>query len=84
MPMSELNLDKVTQAAAEAARDSKIPVTVVGTVPTGGSDYVEILLHIEGCHKDPCQIQLGVMRDASLDVLRTQISDQLRRHLSGR
>ena len=84
MPSSEINLDRVAQAANEAARDMAIPVTVIGTVPTGGSDYVEIVLRIEGCHKDPCHIELGVMRDASLDALRTQIGEQLQRHLSGR
>ena len=84
MPSSAINLDKVTQAATEAARDSAVPLRVVGIVPEGGSDYVEIVLRVEGCHKDPCQIQLGVMRDAPLDALRAQIREQLQRHLSGR
>ena len=85
MSTSDVNLDMVTQAAAEAARDYSFPVSVVGTVPTGdGSDYVEIVLRIDGCHKDPCHLQLGVFRGSNIEHIRTQIVEQIRRHLNDR
>jgi hypothetical protein len=84
-PVSDMNLEMVNRAASEAARDYNFPVTVVGTVPTSaGANYIEIILRIEGCHKEACHVQLGVFRDVQFDDLRTQVADQIRRHLSER
>jgi hypothetical protein len=51
---------------------------------TPGSEYVEVVVNVEGCHEDPCQLQLSVFRNVDVATLRKQISDQLGRHLSGR
>ena len=85
MPVPEVTLDLVTQAAKEAVQQHNFPVSVIGAVRTDGeSDYVEVLLRVKGCHTDPCQLQIGVFRRGDFDDVRAQIADQIRRHLSAR
>jgi hypothetical protein len=81
----QLTLDAITRIATEVALEHSPPVRVFGTVlTTPGSEYVEVVVNIEGCHEDPCQLQLSVFRNVDVATLRKQISDQLGRHLSGR
>ena len=62
MPASDLNLEMVAQVATDVARDYELPIAVVGTVPSaGGSKYVEIVLRIEGCHRQPWSPSSGCL-----------------------
>jgi hypothetical protein len=55
---------------------------VAGVVFAGGSDYVEILINIDGCPCEPCQFAIGAFRDGSSEVdLRDQIGERLRKYL---
>jgi hypothetical protein len=85
MASPQLTVDAITRIATEVALEHSPPVRVFGTVlTTPGSEYVEVVVNIEGCHEDPCQLQLSVFRNVDVATLRKQISDQLGRHLSGR
>ena len=83
MANETLTIDTVTRIATEVAREQSSPVRVVGTVLSSrGSQYAEIVVSIEGCHREPCQLQLGVFRNVDVQTLRIQIADQLLRHLA--
>lgn len=51
------------------------------TTAEGGSGYTEIIVGIRGCHAEPCQVVVGVNRDASAPELRREIDEQIRQHL---
>jgi hypothetical protein len=77
----KLNVADVTEIAKVAARKHDLPVEIVGAVFSGGSDYVEIFVHVDGCAVDPCRFAIGVFRDAPHADLVDDIADGLRRHL---
>ena len=79
-----LTLDEVTRIAKDAARAESPSLRIAG-VTFGGSadsDYVEILVNIEGCRQSPCQLQMGTFRDLSEAALREEITRKLRDHLT--
>ncbi len=83
--MAELDVQDVTRIARDAAREQSPTIKVAGVVlGAGGSDYVEILVNLEGCHAQPCQFSLGVFRNASEATLKNAVAEQLRRHLDRR
>jgi hypothetical protein len=64
--MAEFDVEDVTRIAREAAREQTPTVKVAGVVlGAGGSDYIEILVNLEGCRAEPCQFSLGVFRNVS-------------------
>ena len=69
--MAHFDVEHVMWIAREAAR-------VLGA---GESDYVEILVNLEGCRASPCQFSLGVFRNAPAGTLKSAIAEQLRRHV---
>ncbi len=75
-----LNLNDVTRIASAAAHEQSPDLDVVG-VMHGGGDYVEVLLNIHGCRREPCQMSLGVFRNQPELALHADISEQLRRHV---
>jgi hypothetical protein len=80
--MSEFDVTDVTRIARRAVDDQALPLRVVGAVLGGrGSDYVEVLVTIEGCASEPCQLAVGVFRNTSEEHLTKEITLQLRRHL---
>ena len=80
--MAGFDLEDVTRIARNAARGQAVPLEVVGVVPAGrGDDYVEILVSIDGCSKEPCRFALGAFRNASETDLQREIGIQLREHL---
>ena len=80
--MTHFDVEDVTRIARAAAREHSPSITVAGVVlGAGGSDYVEILVNLEGCRADPCQFSLGVFRNAPVDTLKSAIAEQLRRHV---
>jgi len=40
-----------------------------------------VILNIEGCRKQPCQVALGVLRDHTKSALHAEITAKLRDHL---
>jgi len=81
--MAEFDVEDVTRIAREAAREQTQTVKVAGVVlSAGGSDYIEILVNLEGCHPEPCQFSLGVFRNVSEAALKTAVAEQLRSHLN--
>jgi hypothetical protein len=79
--VEQLTLDTIRRIAEEVAREHAPPLRVVGTVLTSsGSQYIEIVLRIEGCHQEPCLLSLGIIRNTDVEGLRTLIEEQLRRH----
>ena len=80
--MADLNLSEVVRIARDAAREQSLPVEVAGAVP-GGADgrYVEILVNIDGCASEPCQVEVGVFRDVPEASLRQEIGARLRQHI---
>jgi hypothetical protein len=55
---------------------------VVGvTVSDGEGKYTEVILRVQGCQKQPCQVALGVFRDVSESALRVEIAQKVRQHI---
>jgi hypothetical protein len=50
------------------------------TLAAGGGEYVEIILNIQGCRKEPCQVALGLLRSDTEPALHVQIASKLRQH----
>jgi len=80
--METMTVSAITRIAESAARRTAPQLEVIGvTINAGGSDYVEILFDIRGCHRDPCQVVLGVFRNVAEPALESAIADQLRAHV---
>jgi hypothetical protein len=61
----DFTVEDVTRIARDAVREHSYTFKVAGVVlGAGGSDYLEIVVNVEGC-QDPCQFALGVFRNAS-------------------
>ena len=79
-----LTINEITRVAVDVVRTHSFPVKVLGSVPaSGGSNYVEILVRLDGPTEDR-RMLLGVFRDADVDSLRQQIAEHLRRLLVNR
>jgi hypothetical protein len=76
-----LTVDSITRIAIDVAETNSFPVNVLGSVSTGATNYVEILLQIEDGDAQTLT-QLSVFRDVGVDELRERISDQIRQRLS--
>jgi len=80
--MTELDGSDVKRIAREAARELSLPLEIVGVVMSGSNtDYVEILVTVQGCASEPCHVAVGVFRNASEPDLKDAITARLRRHL---
>ena len=83
--MPQLDVSAVTRIARQVAFQQAVPLEVVGVLRSGsGSGYVEILVNIDRCSKDPCQLLIGVFRNLSEAALRVDIASRLRRFLDNR
>jgi hypothetical protein len=77
-----LDFATIRRLAQEVASTYSPSLKVVGVLPRAeGSDYVELLINIEGCRQEPCQLHLGIFRNASAAALKQQLSAKLREHL---
>jgi hypothetical protein len=80
--MTHFDVEDILRMARDAAREQSTSVRVAGVVlGAGESDYVEILVNLEGCLADPCQFSLGVFRNAPAAALKSAIAEQLRQHV---
>ena len=58
-----MSLPDVTRVSREIAADYDPRLQVIGVASTSGeSGRVELLLTIQGCHREPCVIMLNVTR----------------------
>ena len=80
--MAHWDATNVMRIAREATLEHSLPVKVAGVVFAGGSDYVEILINIDGCPCEPCQFAIGAFRDGSEVALRDEIGERLRQYLT--
>jgi hypothetical protein len=72
----------VQRIAIEVAQEQGDRLKVEGAVPAEGETaYTEIILTIRGCQDEPCQVVIGVNRDASESSVRTNVAERLRDHL---
>jgi hypothetical protein len=79
--MADLDATNVMRIAREATLEQSLPLKVAGVVfAGGGSDYVEILINIDGCPCEPCRFAIGAFRDGSEIELRDEIGEHLRRY----
>ena len=79
--MAHWDATNVMRIAREATLEHSLPVKVAGVVFAGGSEYVEILINIDGCPCEPCQFAIGAFRDGSEVALRDEIGKRLRQYL---
>jgi hypothetical protein len=78
-----VSLRTVSEIASEVIRTQNDRLEVVGVSPgEGDGAYTEIMIVVNGCRKNPCNISLGVLRDVSEDDLRITIAEKLREHLA--
>jgi hypothetical protein len=80
-----LTHEEITAVILDVLRRSELPVELVGFSSKGGTDRIEILVTIKGCHESPCQLLLNLSRgsrEALEAELRRKLQDQLRAHAS--
>ena len=76
-----LNLDDIRRITLDVIAVGALPLSVLGIVNgSGDSAYTEVLIHIRGCHAEPCQIALGVFRTTRESDLRREIAEKLHEH----
>ena len=82
MPIS-LSMSDIKRIANDAIRAEHAALEVVGvTFGEGGGKYTEVLLRVQGCQQNPCQVSFGVFRDVTEAVLREEIAQKVRQHVS--
>jgi hypothetical protein len=78
-----LTLDEVTKISRAIAQEYAGEIEVTNVVSTdGGTDHVELLMTIVGCHREPCTLMVNVTRDdeAMEGELRARIQEALAAH----
>ena len=82
-----LSRERILGISRAVAREHQPPLEVQGIVSTnGGSQRVELLVTIGGCHKEPCRLLLNLTRLDEADLeeeLRAKFRDTLDVHLRG-
>lgn len=77
-------LDVIADISRSVAAEFSPAFTVVGVASTaGGSDQVEVLITIVGCHKEPCRLLIHLNRAdrSALELeLRAKLRDALFAH----
>ena len=76
-----LKVTEVKKAAADVAWEISPNLRVDGVVlSASGSEYAEVIVTVEGCWKETCQIAVGVRRKAPLSALRKRLVERLSEH----
>jgi hypothetical protein len=77
-----MTLVDVRRIASEVISKGYPTLELLGvTTAEGGSRYSEIILSIRGCHSEPCQLIVGVNRDAPEAAFRRHMDERFREHL---
>jgi hypothetical protein len=81
-----LSIDEVTLIARTVASRTSPALDVSGVTLGGGegSEYVEILVLIDGCETPPCRVSIGTFRHLDPSRLERDIARDLRKHLRER
>jgi hypothetical protein len=79
--MPEFAAWDVTRIARDVAEARALPIKIIGAIVARGSDYVEILVNIVKCRREPCVVSVGVFRNVSELHLTQEIALRLQRHL---
>lgn len=83
MPLSIEDIIKISRAVALEHRPD---LEILGvTSAQGGSDRVELLIAVKGCHKTPCRITLNLNRADGEDFerdLKSKLDEAFRSHFS--
>jgi hypothetical protein len=78
-----LTLSDVRRIAADEARREDPALEVIGAHSReGGSISAEVVLTIRGCRVEPCQMIIGVPRNASEGECRGAVRARLKEHLA--
>jgi hypothetical protein len=78
----KLSATEVSRIASRAAVTVSATLSVTGvTISSADSGYTEVHVTVAGCHVEPCHVILGVFRDVSEDMLRSEIAAKLQAHL---
>jgi hypothetical protein len=78
-----VELRQIASIATDVARHQNASLEVVGVTPgAGGGTYAEVVMVVKGCHREPCTILLGVLRDMPESEVRSAIAEKLRHHLA--
>jgi hypothetical protein len=81
MPLSQ---DEIAVISRDVVRSFPRALDLIGvTASDGGSNRVEIMVTVKGCHDQPCRLLLNLSRGdrKSLESeLRRKLQDQLRTH----
>ena len=79
-----LGIDTITSIVSTMLKEHGRALELVGVTSTeGGSDRVELLITVAGCHKDPCRFMVNVTRGDQVEFerdLRLKLADALASH----
>jgi hypothetical protein len=77
-------VDAIMEVTRSVAAEHSARLEVLGVVSTeGGSDRVEVLITIAGCHTEPCRFVINLSRAEESELkaqLRTKLQEALRHH----
>lgn len=80
----KLTIDELTDIARAIAAEQDPPLEVLAVaLGEGGSDRVEVLITIQGCHVDPCRLLVNLDRgdrEAVEAALRDKFRDAIGAH----
>jgi hypothetical protein len=76
-----LTLEQIRMLVEDTAAALRIPMQVVGATAGGhDSDYVEVLVSIADCTREPCRLVVGIDRGGSDSDVRRAVEARLREH----
>ena len=79
-----VNLERVSAISRSVALEHGRGLHVEGvTFSDGGTDRVEILVTIAGCHRGPCRFAVNVTRSADVDFereFRAKLNEAIQKH----
>ena len=80
-----LSLDQVAAISRGVALEHGRALQIAGvTLTSGGSERVEVLVTITGCHRDPCRIMINISRADEAELarqLRAKLQHAMREHV---
>jgi hypothetical protein len=81
-----LSIHEVTLIAQRAAAKTSPSLAVSGVTLGGGegSEYVEILVSVDGCEAPPCRVAIGAFRGVEASLLEETIAQALQTHTQKR
>ena len=79
-----LAADTITEISRSVAAEHSSQIEVLGVASSeGGSDRIELLITIAGCHNEPCRFLINLPRSGVVELeaeLRSKLREALRNH----